>query len=119
MVKGYVFSYLHEIFFVKFPIILLEWLLRLAKQKRDFWGGEPMIWTLKFIQILKGINNKISCVVDYWLDRIFVGYITKFAIETLKSYSATERDFFIGPQGRYLNSMYLCIKMLLCGKGIM
>ena len=46
------------------------------------------------------------------------GYITEFTIDTVKYYSATEREFFKGPRGRFLLSFQLSIKMLIYEKGI-
>jgi hypothetical protein len=57
--------------------------------------------------------------VDFWLDNIIVGFITDFAIDTTKSYSAAEKEFMKGPQGRYLISLHTSIKILLYNKGVM
>lgn len=70
------------------------------------------------IQQLKGINNPISHAVDFWYDSILEGYVTEFAVNTVKSYNATKREFFKGPRGKYLNSLKLWTKMLLCEKGV-
>ena len=48
----YVYSYIHEIFFVDFPTILNEWLVRLTFKKRCFQGGDPRFWTLEVLSIL-------------------------------------------------------------------
>jgi hypothetical protein len=39
------------------------------------------------------VNNKFTRAVDFWLDSIVVGFITEFAVDTMKSYSATEQEF--------------------------
>jgi hypothetical protein len=57
--------------------------------------------------------------VDFWLDNIVAGFITKFVVDTAKSYNATEQEFLKGPRGRYIRSMYTSIKMLLYNKGVM
>ena len=54
-----------------------------------------------------------------WLDSILEGYIAKFVVDTVKSYSDVEREFFQGPRGRFLLSLQLWIKMLICEKGIL
>jgi len=73
-------------------------LSKLAKQKRCFWGDEPLVWTPELINRLKNVDNNISRAVDYWLDSILGGYITDFVVETLKSYIVAEREFFKGTQ---------------------
>ena len=47
------------------------------------------------------------------------GYITQFAVDTNKAYIETERELFNGPRGRFLLSLKLSIKMLVCEKGIL
>ena len=47
------------------------------------------------------------------------GYITEFVVDTNKAYNEAEREFFNGPQGRFLLSLQLSIKMLVCEKGIL
>ena len=56
--------------------------------------------------------------VEVWLDNILEGYITEFAVDTNKSFSEAEREFFNGPRGRYLLSMQLSIKHIFYEKGI-
>ena len=53
------------------------------------------------------------------MDSILEGYITKFAVDTNKSFSEAEREFFSGPQERFLLSMQLSIKQLVYEKGIL
>jgi hypothetical protein len=61
----------------------------------------------------------MSYVVDFWMDSILGGYITKFSIDYTQAYSFTERDFFKGPRGRFINSLTIWIQMLLCDKEVM
>jgi hypothetical protein len=65
------------------------------------------------------VNNKFTCAVDFWLDSIVVGFITEFAVDTVKSYSAAEQEFLHGPRGRYIRSLYTSIKILLYNKGVL
>jgi hypothetical protein len=44
------------------------------------------------------------------------GYVTEFSIDCTQSYSVVERELFKGPCGRYLKSISMWIKMLLCDK---
>ena len=46
-----------------------------------------MSWTPELIQELHKTHNRASWVVEVWLDSILEGYITKFAVDTTKSYS--------------------------------
>jgi hypothetical protein len=43
------------------------------------------------------VNNKFTRVVDFWLDSIVAGFITEFAVDTVKSYSEVEKEFIRGP----------------------
>jgi hypothetical protein len=51
---------------------------------------------------LKRVNKKIMCVVDFWLDNIVVGYITKYIVNTLNCYIIEKKDFLKGPRKRYI-----------------
>jgi hypothetical protein len=57
--------------------------------------------------------------VDFWLDNIIAGFITEFAVDTLKSYIVAKKDFLKGPSGRYIRSFYMSIKILLHDTGVM
>ena len=70
------------------------------------------------IEHLKQVNNKFMCAVDFWLDNIVVGFITKFAVDILKSYNTTDHEFLKGPRGRYIRSLYTSIKILLYDNGV-
>jgi hypothetical protein len=56
--------------------------------------------------------------IDFWLDNIVVGFITEFAVDTVKSCTAEERDFIKGPRGMYMRSLYTSIKILLYDNGV-
>ena len=71
------------------------------------------------INRLKSVSNSISRAVDYWFDNILGGYITEIAVDTVKYYSTAEREFFKGPRGKYLNSLKLWTKILLCENGVL
>jgi hypothetical protein len=79
----------------------------------------PVEWTAENIARLERVNNKFMCAVDFWLDNITVGFITEFAVDTVKSYTVTEKDFLKGPRDRYIRSLYTSIKILLDDKGVM
>jgi hypothetical protein len=65
------------------------------------------------------MNNKFTRTVDFWLDSIVAGFITELAVDTTKSYSAAEQEFLHKPHGRYIQSLYTSIKILLYKKGVM
>ena len=71
------------------------------------------------MQEVAQVSNPISRVVDFRIDSRLEGYVTKFIVEAITSYSEAERHFFQGPRGRYLMSINKCIKMLVYEKGIL
>jgi len=115
--QNYIHSHLHEIVFVEFPIILIEWLIRLCEDNPNWRIDRPREWTPDLVQILKEISNPISCAVDFWLDNILKVYITEFVVDYTNSYSATEREFFNGPRAKYLKELKVWIKMDLRDRG--
>ena len=117
--QRYLFIDLHKIFFTTFPSELHAWLLRLAERETSTHSDRPMEWTLEVIQRLEPTNKSISCVVDFWLNNLLEGFVTEFAVDTLKAYIKAERYFFKGYCGKYLNSLSLWIKIMLCEKGIL
>jgi hypothetical protein len=75
-----VFIDLHEIFFGEFPIILTEWLERLVENVGRYQVEAPRNLTLELIRQLNKISNKVSLIVDFWLNSVLGGYITEFSI---------------------------------------
>ena len=65
------------------------------------------------------MNNKFTRAVEFWLDNIVSRFITEFAVDTLKSYNTMEKEFLHGSRGRYIQSLYTSIKILLYNKGVM
>jgi hypothetical protein len=114
----YVFNDLHEVFFCDFPHVLQEWILRL-KDNHPTNRIRQLEWNPVEITQLQQVDNKFTRAVDFWLDNIVAGFITEFAVDTVKSYSATEKEFLKGPRGRYIRSLYTSIKILLYNKGVM
>ena len=112
--QRYVFSDLHEVFFVTFPTKLHVWLSRLAKNKNSSHSDKPAEWTPKVIQRLKNIDNSISRAVDFWINSLLEGFVTQLAVDVLKAYRKAKRLFFKGYHGKYLSYLNLWIKMLLC-----
>jgi hypothetical protein len=113
----YVFNDLQEVFFCDFPHVLQEWILSL-KYKHPTKRIRHIEWNIVDITQLQQVDNKFTRVVDFWLENIVVGFITKFAVDTTKYYSATEKYFLKGPQGRYIRTLYTSIKILIYNKGL-
>lgn len=78
-----------------------------------------LVWTLELVQKLEASEDKITRVVDHWINRIIGGFMTEFMVDTSVSYNEAERRFFKGPRGKYLKSLNTWIKMLLCEKRVM
>ena len=76
-------------------------------------------WSDKLVHEITSVSNTIYRVVHFWVDSILQGYITELVVETITSYSEAERNFFQGPQRRYLLSINTRIKMLVYEKGIL
>jgi hypothetical protein len=60
-----VFTYLHEIFFGEFSMILTEWLKRLVGNVGRYQVEDPRNWTPDMIRKLNTVTNKASHVVDF------------------------------------------------------
>jgi hypothetical protein len=71
------------------------------------------------IMQLQLVNNKFTSAIDFRLDNIIAGSITKFVVDIAKSYSSTEQEFLKGAKGRYTISLYTSINILLYKKGTM
>ena len=110
--QRYIFSDIHEVFFATFFTVLHAWLSRLAEYETFSRSDIPAEWTLELIQRLKKTDNSILRAMDFWLNNLLEGFITEFAVNTLKAYIEAERVFFKGYHGNYLNSLILWIMML-------
>jgi hypothetical protein len=114
----YIFRDLHEVFFCDFPHVLQEWILRL-KYNHPTNQIKQLEWNSVDIVQLQQVDNKFTRAIDFWLDNIVAGFIKEFAVDTANSYSATEKEFRKGPQGRYIRSFYISLNILLYNKGLM
>jgi len=110
---------IHEIFFTFFPTELYEWIAKLADNQGKWKLNSPILWTLELVRRLEASEDKITRVIDHWLDLIIGGFIIEFAVDTSVSYSEAERCFLKGPRGKYVKSLNTWIKMLLCEKRVM
>ena len=71
------------------------------------------------MQRLEASEDKITRVVDHWIDRIIGGFVTKFVVNTPVSYNEAECRILKGQRGKYIKSLNTWIKMLLCKKKVM
>jgi hypothetical protein len=98
---------------------LNEWLEILVENVGRCRDEAPRNQNPELIRKINTISNKVSHMVDFWLNSIMGGYITEFAVDCTQSYSVAERDFFNRICGIYLSEMYTWINMLLCDKNVM
>jgi hypothetical protein len=115
----YIFTDIHEIFFGGIHKELYEWIVRLTDTQFEIELRPPVVWTSMMIKKVKRVDNVVSREVEYWFDSTIGGYITKFAIDRLESYSQEERYLFKGPRGKFLHFLKLQINMLLHEKNIL
>jgi hypothetical protein len=95
--QRYVYTDLHEIFFGEFPNLLAEWMeIFVENTGRHRPVAMPKNWTPELVRQVDSVDNRTSHAVEFWLDSILGGYITKFSIDCTQAYSVTERDFFKG-----------------------
>jgi hypothetical protein len=58
------------------------------------------------IMQLQQVNKEFACAIYFWLNNIVAGSATEFVVDTVKYYSAVEKEFLKGPRGRYIISLY-------------
>lgn len=114
----YIFTDIHEIFFVTFLIKLYEWIAKLADNVGRCRLDQPIVWTPKLVQRLEATEDRLVHAY-HWLYRLIGGFITQFTIDTTVSYNEAERHFLQGPWGRCIKSLNTWIKMILCEKQIL
>ena len=93
----YLYIEIHENFFCTFSIELYELITKLADDQGRWRLDDPIKWTLELVRRLEASKDKITCVVNHWLNRIIGGFVTEFTVDTLVSYSEAEHCFFKGP----------------------
>jgi hypothetical protein len=65
-------------------------MLRLKDNNETNWIRK-IDWTPVQIEHLQQVNNKFTRAVHFWLDSIVAGFITKFVVDTVKSYIAADK----------------------------
>ena len=86
----YIYFDIHKIFFAEFPILLHGWLVGLVSRWTNYQKREITEWSDQLIQKVTSVSKSISRAVDFCVDSILQGYMTKFAIDTITSYSEVE-----------------------------
>ena len=108
----------YEIFFVTFATELQEWLARLIEFQKC-WKDERVTQWTQLIHQLERTDNTITRIVDHWVDSVLEGFVIEFSIDQFVSYSKAEKIFFKGFWGKFLKTLPLLIKILICEKGIL
>jgi hypothetical protein len=98
-----------EVFFYEFPHILQEWRKRL-KDNPPTNRIRQLEWNPKEIAQLQRVDKKFTCEVDFWLESIVAGFITEFAVDTAKSYNATEQEFLLSLEEGILDRCILLLR---------
>lgn len=117
--ERYLYTEIHKIFFVSFPSKLYKWITKLVDSQGRCRLDKPIMWTPELVHRVEASKDKITRIVDHWLNRIIGGFITKFAVDTLVSYCEAEQHFFKESQGKYVKFLNTWIKMLLSEKRVM
>jgi hypothetical protein len=112
----YLYTDMHEIFFVEFPCLSYEWLkgkllpILLCGLWNQWFGINPH---------LKVLNDNWNWAIEFWFSRVKEGYIVEFVVEYVDSFSEVERKFMKGLRKYMLEEIPLWINMLFVEKGIM
>ena len=69
-----------------------DWLSNLT-DSNTFKKKRNIVWTPELIQTVQNLDNPITQAVDFWLTSVLEGYVTEFAVDQRKSFSAAERYF--------------------------
>jgi hypothetical protein len=115
----YIFTDIHEIFFVRIHQELYEWMARLEDTQFEIRSRLPVVWTSMLIKKIKRVDKPMARELDHWFDSTIGGYITEFSIDRVESYSQVERYLFNRTRRNFLHFLKLKIKMLLHEKNIL
>lgn len=64
--------------------------MKLVDNEARWKLDSPIVWTLELVQRLEALKDKITYVVNHWLDHFIGGFVTKFTVDTLVIYSEVE-----------------------------
>ena len=88
--------------------------MQFTYKKCNFQGGDSKSWNPELIQEIQENDNNASQDIVFWMESILKGYLTEFTVDTKNSYKEADWEFFNGPQGKFLLSLQLSLKMLVC-----
>ena len=61
----YIYTKIHEIFFVSFSSKLYDWIARLANSQGRYNLNQPIVWTPELVHRLEALEEKITWVVNH------------------------------------------------------
>ena len=61
----YIYTDIHEIYFVEFHIVFHGWLSRLETRKTNFQRREVVEWSDQWVRKITSVSNTISRVVEF------------------------------------------------------
>jgi hypothetical protein len=61
---GYLYTYMHDIFFIEFPCLLYEWMKRKTATNSIVWPLEPVVWDQSMLDRLKVLDNKWNRAIN-------------------------------------------------------
>jgi hypothetical protein len=117
--ENHIFTDIHNIFFGGIHQELYECLARLVDTQFEIRSRLPMVWTSELIKKVKKADNVVSRASDQWFDSTIGGYIIEFDVDRVESYRQSERYFFKGPRGKFLQFLKPRLKMSLHEKNIL
>jgi hypothetical protein len=62
----YLYTDMHEMFFVEFPCFLYEWMKRKTTTNSALWPLEPVVWDQDTLDRVKELDNKWTQAIEFW-----------------------------------------------------
>ena len=90
LLDKYLYTEIHKIFFCTFPIKLYKWIAKLADDQGRWRFDGSIVWTPELMRRLEASKYKIMHIVDHWLDRVIIGFVIEFTVNTSMSYNEAE-----------------------------
>ena len=61
----YLYTKIHEFFFMSFPTTLYEWITKLADIQGRWKLNNHIVWTVELVHRLEALEDKIALIVDH------------------------------------------------------
>jgi hypothetical protein len=103
----YIYTNMHETFFIEFPCFLYEWMKRKIATNSALWPLDPLVWDQVILYRLKALDNKWNKAIDLLFTQVKEGYIIEFPMEYSDSFSEAERKFAKGMRKQMLEEIPL------------